>query len=338
MGEQTPGVALAAAARVGGYAPSIHNTQPWRWRVTGDVLELRAVRQRQLQMTDPMGRMLAISCGAALHHAEVALAAEGWEYTVERLPDPDEPDLLARITAVGRTPVTPEAVRALQTIRIRHTDRRPVSPTPVDAVAIEALRQAAQTNGVRLHPLRPDDVVELASAAARAQRVEELDPDWVQELAYWAGGSNSPSATSPSPAGRGEGLGLIDEVIPAQPPQTSVPGRDFGHGGTLPVSEAHDKAAVYAILYCDEDSPECWLRGGEALSAMWIEAIERDLTVLPLSAVAEVPQTRQTLRHLLAELGEPLIALRVGVPDPDHAGPPHTPRLPADQTIDIDFG
>ena len=161
-------------------------------------------------------------------------------------------------------------------------------------------------------------------------------PDWVQELAYWAGGSNSPSATSASPAGRGEGLGLTDEVIPAHPPQTSVPGRDFGHGGTLPVSEEHDKAAVYAILYCDEDSPECWLHGGEALSAMWIEAIERDLTVLPLSAVAEVPQTRQTLRHLLAELGEPLIALRVGVPDPDHAGPPHTPRLPADQTIDID--
>jgi nitroreductase len=114
-----------------------------------------------------------------------------------------------------------------------------------------------------------------------------------------------------------------------------VPGRDFGHGGTLPVGEGHDKAAVYAILYGDDDSPQSWLRGGEALSALWIAAIEHDLTVLPLSAAVEVPQTRQVLRHLLAELGEPLLALRIGCPDPDHAGPPHTPRLPAEQVIEL---
>ena len=51
MGEQTPGVALAAAARVGGYAPSIHNTQPWRWRITGDLLELRVFDLKELDQT-----------------------------------------------------------------------------------------------------------------------------------------------------------------------------------------------------------------------------------------------------------------------------------------------
>jgi nitroreductase len=336
MAEQNPGAALAAAARTGGFAPSIHNTQPWHWRVAGSVLELRAVRERQLDITDPLGRMLTVSCGAALHHARVALAAEGWAVQVERYPDRGQPDLLATITLTGRAPVTHEAVRALQTIEIRHTDRRPVAPVPVDPAAIEAIRLAAQGEGARLHPLRPDDVVELASAAARAQRVEELDPDWVEELAYWAGGSNTPSAASPTPAGRGEGLGLTDEVIPARAPQTSVPGRDFGHGGTLPVGEGHDKAAVYAILYSDDDAPLCWLRGGEALSALWLTAIEHDLTVLPLSAAVEVAQTHQVLRHLLAELGEPLLALRIGCPDPDHAGPPRTPRIPTDQLIEIE--
>ena len=79
-----------------------------------------------------------------------------------------------------------------------------------------------------------------------------------------------------------------------------------------------------------------WLRGGEALSALWLEAIERDLSLLPLSAVVEVAQTRQILRHLLAELGEPFLVLRLGVPDPDHAGPPHTPRLPGSQVIDVE--
>jgi hypothetical protein len=186
-----------------------------------------------------------------------------------------------------------------------------------------------------MHVLQPGGVVELASAAAQAQRVENLDPDWVEELAYWVGGSTSPSVTAPTPAGAGEGLGLTDEVIPSAPAQTTVPGRDFGHGGTLPIGEGHDRAAVYAILYCDEDLPAAWLRGGEALSAVWLAAIERDLAVLPLSAVVEVAQTREALRRLLAEVGEPLLVLRLGTPDPDRGGLPHTPRLPASQIIEV---
>jgi nitroreductase len=336
MSIQTEATALAAAARVGGFAPSIHNTQPWRWRVAGPVLSLYAARQRQLDVTDPVGRMLTISCGAALHHARVAVAAEGWQSTVERVPDPADEDLLARLTVTGRTEVTPEAMRALQTIQIRHTDRRPVSSTPVNPALLDQLRATVEQEGARLHVLHPDDVLRIASAAATAQRVESLDPDWVEELAYWAGGSNTPSAGSAAADGRGEGVGLPDEVIPSTPPLTTVPGRNFGHGGTLPIGEGHDRAATYAILYADDDTPRSWLRGGEALSALWLTAIQHDLSVLPLSAAVEVEETRQALRDLLASLGDPLLAVRLGVPDSDHAGPPRTPRLPANQVIDFD--
>jgi hypothetical protein len=336
MSIQTEAAALAGAARVGGFAPSIHNTQPWRWRVVGPVLSLYGARQRQLAVTDPVGRMLTISCGAALHHARVALAAEGWQSTVERVPDPADPELLARVTVTGQAEVTAEAIRDLQTLQIRHTDRRPVSSTPVDPAVLDALQATVEREGAHLHVLRHEDVLEIASAAAAAQRVENLDPDWVEELAYWVGGSNTPSAGAPTADGRGEGLGLTAEVIPSTPPLTTVPGRDFGHGGTLPVSEGHDRAATYAILNVDQDSPPGWLRGGEALSAVWLSAVEHDLSVLPLSAAVEVERTRLCLRHLLAGIGEPLLVLRLGVPDQDHAGPPHTPRLPANQTIDIE--
>ena len=127
----TEPAALAQAARLAGFAPSIHNTQPWRWRVLGKTLELRAERHRQLDVTDPSGRLLTISCGTALHHARLALSAEGWIAAVQRLPDPADADLLARITLTGRADVTPEAVRLVQTVHLRHTDRRPVSETPV---------------------------------------------------------------------------------------------------------------------------------------------------------------------------------------------------------------
>ena len=77
--------ALAAAARDALQAPSVFNTQPWRWRIDGDALELRADRDRQLTVADPDGRLLLLSCGAALHHVRVALAAAGWGVRVRRL-------------------------------------------------------------------------------------------------------------------------------------------------------------------------------------------------------------------------------------------------------------
>lgn len=324
MSTQTDTAGLAAAARIAGYAPSIHNTQPWRWRVRGHTLELWAVRQRQLAVTDPLGRMLTVSCGTALHHARVALAAEGWLADVTYLPDPDgHPDLLARIMVTGRTSVTPEAMRLLQTAQVRHTDRRPVADTPVDPATIDELRLVVRREGATLQTLRRDDVIQLAGAASHAQHVESMDPAWADELSYWAGGT------------REDGLGVPDDVIPSAPPLTTVPGREFAPTGTLPVGPGHDRAAVYAILYGDEDTSLAWLHAGEALSALWLQATERNLAVLPLSAAVEVPQTRQVLIGMLAILGEPFLVLRFGLADPDHQGPPHSPRLPSAQTVDI---
>jgi nitroreductase len=313
---------LATAARAAGHAPSIHNTQPWRWRVES-TLDLYADRARQLGVTDPFGRLLLLSCGAALHHALVTLAAEGWRVEVSRLPDAGDPDLLARVALGEPTAVDPSAMRLLQTMTVRHTDRRPVTDAPVDPDVVARIARVVQAAGARLHPLKREHVVDLAAAAAQAQVAESLDPQFLAELDYWTGGT------------RTAGTGIPAEVIPASPPETTVPGRDFGGPGTLPISAGHDSAAVYAILYGDDDAPQRWLRAGEALSAGWLEATELGVSVLPLSAVVEVVRTRHVLRRLLGNIGYPYLVLRLGHADPDHAGPPHTPRLPAEQVMEV---
>lgn len=323
MTSETPlATALAQAAVTATAAPSVHNTQPWRWRVLPDRLELSAVRDRQLSAADPGGRLLTLSCGIALHHARAALAAEGWSVEVRRLPDPGRPELLATVTGTGRITAPPEAMRLVQCMRVRHTDRRPVSDEAVPGPTVDAIVAAAGAEGARLQPLRTEQVLDLAAAASRAAAAEAEETEARAELEYWTSRAAPP------------GTGLTSEVLPEEPPRTTVPGRDFVTPGTLPIGPGHDRAAVYGLLFGDEDEPESWLRAGEALSAAWLVATELGVGMVPLSGVVENLGTRQALRQMISDLGYPFLVLRLGVPDPAHAGPPHTPRLPVEAVVD----
>jgi hypothetical protein len=322
MTHQTPTAALTEAAMAAGFAPSVHNTQPWRWRMRPDGLDLRAARERQLQVADPEGRLLIISCGAALHHAQVALAAEGREAIVDRMPDTADPDWLARISVGEHGEASAEAMRTFQTLGLRHTDRRPVSAVPPEEKAIDAVRQAGTRDGVNVHRLTEDQVAELGGAAARADQIEIMDPEQRAEIAYWVGGD------------RPDGTGVPMEVIPDAVTPGVVPGRDFVREGHLHTGEGSDRAAVYLMLFGNGDEPADWLRAGEALSAAWLEATEQGLSVMPFSSVVEVPSTRETMRSMLSFIGYPYLVLRIGNANADHEFPPLTPRLPAEQTIE----
>src|SRR5687767_5711792 len=113
--------ALVQAAAGAGYAPSIHHTQPWRWRLTGDRLDLHIERSRVLNVTDPNVRLATLSCGAALHHVRISPAAQGWHVAVARMPNPADADHLAEVRLNGRVPIDRHAVRGVRSIGLRHT-------------------------------------------------------------------------------------------------------------------------------------------------------------------------------------------------------------------------
>ncbi|MEV4411502.1 nitroreductase [Catellatospora sp. NPDC049609] len=322
--DPAPAAAYAQAAEAAGRAPSIHNTQPWHWEVHPDRLDLRADSSRALPGTDPDGRMLTVSCGAALHHAEIALRAAGHAVDVRTLPDPADPDLLATLTVTGDVPVTPEAMRLVQAAELRHTDRRPTVDIAVTPAQVEELRQVADAYGVHLHRLNPDQVTDLVVAVSHAEDAAAAEPAWQAETARWTGPD------------RPAGAGLPPEVIPDRRPETDVGERDFGTRGTLEVGGGHDKASTYVVLFGGDDDRAAWLRAGQALSAVWLHATVQGLAVLPYSQVVEIDGTRAMMRRILSQLGHAYVVLRLGVADPEHALPGRTPRLPFEQTTTVD--
>jgi hypothetical protein len=331
MGGTTPKVpwaevstALRQAAEVATKAPSILNTQPWRWRVHDEVLELDADRTRQVHSIDPQGRLLTLSCGAALHHARVALRARGWEPEVQRLPDPTHPDVLARVAVREVLRAGPAELRLAGGIGHRHSDRRPVvAEAPVGTNRMEALLAAAAGEGVRLHRVTREQRASLMYAARQAQQAEAADEAYQRDLNAWT-----------DERARGEGV----------PRETMVAGdvrppgqRDFARGGEAGVySEGgEDAMADFLVLYTSGDAPPDWVRAGEAMSAVWLTGTVNDVAMSVLSDVVEEASARTLVQRLLPEKGFPQIILRIGIaaqPNP----PPASPRRPPDTVIETD--
>ena len=178
--------ALALAAR----APSVHNTQPWRWRIGDESVHLYANPTRHLPHIDPARRDLMLSCGVALQHCTVALSALGWATRVHRFPNPADPNHLASIEVVG--PSSDEQDIALAAaIPRRRTDRRWFSSWPVPSGDIALMAARAARSGVMLR--RVEEVGELAELVTQAVREHISDPAYLAELSMWSGRHGTPA-------------------------------------------------------------------------------------------------------------------------------------------------
>ena len=172
-GYPADGSPLEQLRHVVGYAvlaPSAHNTQPWRFRVTEAGIELHADRTRALGVSDPDGRELAISCGAALFHLRVALRRFGHMDRVHLYPDPKKPDLLALVSRGDEVRASREVLTLFRAIRERRTHRPAFQERDLGAPDLALLREAAEDEGGWMRPLagtlRTDSARDLVDTAA----------------------------------------------------------------------------------------------------------------------------------------------------------------------------
>jgi nitroreductase len=300
----------------------VHNTQPWRWRLHHEHVELYADWSRQLVATDPERRDLVMSCGAALHHLEVALAALGLAVQVRRMPDPEDRGHLATIAVRSGRPDPADAAQ-FPAIRLRRTDRRRMSRRPVPPQHLVDLAGQARRTGALLlmvteQAMRKRLIATLTEAAVR----QESAPGYGAELRQWtqrfAGGRDGLSATSI--AGPPIGLG---EASPLRAYPRSRLDQPRQEPGTGPV----DDAAELLVIVTQHDDPLDWLRAGEATSAVLLAATALGLATTPLSQAVEVGTSRLELQQEVLRVPEhPQLVIRVGWPASGAAELPMTPR------------
>lgn len=331
MGEMQQPASLSAedvlyeAARVACLAPSIENFQPWRWRIRGNTLELHADRSSQLTAIDPQGRLMIVSCGAVLHHATVVLAALGAAATVERIDDPADPDLLARLTLTGRHQVTAEDMRLHHALRTRCTDRRPfLGVRPLPDEVIDLLRHATEPFEVSTHVFDPLQVGFRALAARSAATFERRDLAYQDEIATW------PTHRAPPTRDSVPATAAVPKVTRTGPAHDVAPGATPG----LAPGPGDDRYTTYLAFATAQDTRTDWLRTGEALSAVLLTATTIGLASSAMSDVIELPGAGTVLRGAVAPAGYPQLTIRLGVNESAPAVAPPL-RRPCDEVIEV---
>ncbi len=302
-------------------APSVHNSQPWRWRVGARSLHLYADPDRQLPAADPDGRDLLLSCGASLHHGVVALAALGWQTRIHRFPNPADSHHLAAME-IYRHRASDLDIALAAAIPRRRTDRRHYSAWPVPAADIGLMGARAARAGVMLRQV--ESMPKLQHIVAQAVWQHATDHDYLTELTVWSGRYGSLA-------------GVPARNIPKPDPTAPLPARLFA-GPALaqpPDIVSEEDAAVVLALGTKDDSPMARLRAGEATSLVLLTATALGLASCPVTEPLEIPETRDAVQtDVFGDGGFPQMLLRIGWA-PVNADPlPRTPRRPVEEVVE----
>jgi hypothetical protein len=296
------------------WAPSVHNTQPWRFTVGSEQvsqqISLYADTGRGLAVADPDGRELMISCGAALFNVRLALRSLGYVPETDVLPDPGQPTLVARVSWRERAVADEFERRLFSQVRRRRTHRGAFDPEPLPPDLLAALRGGAAKDGAALRIVADDGRrAALAAAVGTAEYELRQDAERLRELARW----------TPAPgSARCDGVPATSYPARAEHTDPDFPGRDFarGHGwGVPPLSSATSirAAGVAGLLTTTADRPADWVNAGQALQRILLTASACGAAVALHTQPLELAWLREFIRTQLSDGVYPHLVLRIGV-------------------------
>lgn len=288
-------------------APSPHNSQPWLFRIHTNDLEMFADRRRASRVVDPYDRELTLACGAALFNLRVAAEYFGQSYTLDLLPDPRQPNLLARFALGAPAETGAEDIVLFGVLGERHTNREKFLPDAVPAEVLQELAEVAEREGAWFESITDDyrrDAV--AGLIAEADKAQWSNREFRHELAGWVRTNAEQHADGipPREMGLREWLAFVGPTI--------VRNFDRGRDQAARDAELAAQAPVLAVLGTDADEPVTWLQAGQALEAVWLHAQANGLAVSPLNQPVQVPEFRPQLASFVGRVGFPQVLLRLG--------------------------
>ena len=291
-------VALRNAVLLACRAPSVHNSQPWRWVADDGVVNLFVDRRRTVPATDQSGREAILSCGAVLDHFRIAMTAAQWRASINRFPNPNNPDHLATVEFSRMDHVTAAQRDRARAILQRRTDRLPLD-CPANWDLFEpALGSAFDDSTAMLDVLTDEQRPRLAEASRLTAALRRDDSSYHAELQWWT----SPFALA---------QGVPPSALASDTERLRVDvGRDFplrSHQCRRPGIAADESKIL--ILSTLEDTRLDVLRCGEVLSTVLLECTLGGMATCTLTHLIESSESRDIVGGLIGRCGEPQVVV-----------------------------
>jgi nitroreductase len=315
---------IAGAVRLACRAPSLHNSQPWRWVASPNAVDLFGDPDRVVRSTDSSGREAIMSCGAALDHFRVAMTAAGWNTHIEEFPNPNDFRHLASIDFSPVEFITQACRDRADAILRRRTDRLPFR-APAHWESFEPILRAFGEPLARLDVLPPEMRPQLAQASQLTEWVRRYDDSYHRELQWW---------TAPYRASEG---------VPPDALVSETERERVGIDRNFPISGHADRRAAITgdqakvlVVSTPEDTRVDAFHCGRVLSTLLLECTMVGLATCPLTHITEMPASRDIIRDLIGRPSDmPQVLIRVGTAPKLEQTPAPTPRRALEDVLEF---
>lgn len=291
-------------------AASAHNTQPWKFKVTGNTVDVFVDWDRHLTVSDPSLRELYISIGCAITNILVAARYSEYEPQLSYFPAGEgKKNPVARIVC-NKTNHSSNSINTalFSAIANRRTDRNTYDKQPLTD---KERQELPATNNKTVILLEDNDkIAEIAELTEEATIRTLSRKDFKEELSHWV--RNNWTKQHDGMPGYAMGipapLSLISPIMVRLAPIHKQEGPK--------TREQMNSSSAVAIIAHETDSLINWVKSGQTIEQIWLEATAAGLSVAPLVASVEAGEdTRSRLKQILGTNLLPQSILRLGHTD-----------------------
>jgi hypothetical protein len=301
-------------------APNGHNTQPWKFSIKENAIEIHPDLTRHLPAVDPNERELWISLGCALENLLISARATGYE------PEVTYPDI-ADFIRIDLTTNVPQGGTLFDAIPLRQNTRSEYDGRQIKSADLDEVQTVSLEPGVALHFVAaPADIEKMLEYVNQGNLIQYADPAFVDELIYWLRFNKR------------EALASLDGLYSLCSGNPEVPGwlGQMVVAGTKPQEQADADAKKLrsspgaVVVASETDDRTAWVRTGQVYERMVLKMTSLNIKSAFLNQPIEVAEVRgefQTAMSLGSAL--PQLLVRFGYAD----AMPQSVRRPVEQVL-----
>lgn len=307
-------------------APSSHNSQPWKFKVAGDHIQLCSDLTRALPKSDTNHRQLYISLGCALENLLTAADYYGFSPSVQLLPDGEEGSVAARLEfSNARREADQSHEHLVFAILKRYVNRGKYRDQMPDGKFLDWMRSLGSEE-MRIDIINePAARAQIADITLRAGIAAMDDPGFREEISQYVVSNIS-----------GKHTGIPGFTLGLPTPVSLIAPFLLKHFNMNRVNQKQDEALLehftpaFVVMSASKDDRETWIKTGQLFERIMLEAVKYGLSISPMAAAIQIGNFYKELQKVLGRQERPQVFNRLGYCDDQVR---HSPRLRSTDVI-----